>query len=254
MSRLYIFLLGSVGLLISSVGAFFSIVGLTHLFSGAPFSVGVMAGSLEAAKLVTAGFLFRYWGHIGRVLRTYLGSAVVALSIITSLGVFGFLSHAYQKSSFGLKEKAAKIEQLKTEDDHVREQIAKIDAFIENIPSTRISKKFALYEESRAKVNELNQRSEDIQKRVRKLELEKLDAQSEIGPLLDVSQAFGVPVDTVAKTLILMFVSVFDPLAICLVFAWGLAIRLRQKYRGNEARISRLSLATPVDHRYKKSA
>lgn len=254
MSRVYIILLGSVALLISSVGAIFSIVGLTHLFAGAPYSVGLMAGSLEAAKLVTAGFLYRYWGHVNRIMRTYLSTAVVALSVITSLGVFGFLSHAYQKSSFGLKTKEVKIAQLKAERDQVREEIGKIEEFINNIPPSRISKKFEIYNQSRSQVDALTARANKIQDTIRELDMEKLDLQKDIGPLLDVASALDVPVDRVAKTLILLFVSVFDPLAICLVFAWGLAVRLREKYRGNEVRIGKLAMSKPVDHRYKKSA
>lgn len=81
-----------------------------------------------------------------------------------------------------------------------------------------------------------------------------LSTQAEIGPLMDVSESLGIKVDTIARFLILIFVSVFDPLAICIIFAWGLAVRLREKYRGNEYRISELAASKPVDHRYKKSA
>src|SRR6185312_4039558 len=119
MSRIYIILLAGVGLLISTVGAIFSIAGLTHLFSGAPISVGIMAGSLEAAKLVVAGFLYRYWGHIGRTMRTYLSTAVVILSMITSLGIFGYLSHAYQKSSMATRTQQMKITALQSEDTEI---------------------------------------------------------------------------------------------------------------------------------------
>ena len=154
MSRIYIILLASVGLLISTVGAIFSIGGLTHLFSGAPFSVAVMAGSLEAAKLIVAGFLYRYWGHIGRGMRTYLSTAVVVLSMITSLGIFGYLSHAYQKSSIATKTQQMKIAQLKDEDAEIRGQMDRIEKFIDGIPKNRISKKFALYETSRAQVTQ----------------------------------------------------------------------------------------------------
>src|SRR4051812_41345084 len=139
MSRVYILLLASSGLLISSVGAFFSMVGLTHLFSGAPIGVGIMAGSLELAKLVVAGFLFRYWGHIPRLMRTYLSSAVVVLSLITSMGVFGFLSLAYQKSTQTMKTQELKITQLKTQDAGVHDQIQEIERFIHEVPVSHIT-------------------------------------------------------------------------------------------------------------------
>lgn len=254
MSRVYILLLAGIGLLISTVGALFSIVGLTHLFSGAPVSVAIMAGSLEAAKIVVAGFLFRYWGHINRIMRTYLTTAVVILSMITSLGIFGFLSHAYQKSSIGTKTAQMKIAALQTEQAEIQGQIARTEQFIDSVPKSRISKKFALYEGSRAQVRKFTQRAMDIQQEIDAQKLNLVNTQTEIGPLLDVSESLGVNVDTIAKCLILVFVSVFDPLAICIVFAWGLAVRLREKYRGNETNIGRLSLSKPVDHRFKKGA
>src|SRR3954469_18080527 len=99
MSRVYITLLAIAAFSISSIGATFSIFGLTSLFAGAVFSVGLMAASLEFAKLVTAGFLYRYWGHINHLMRAYLSAAVVTLCLITSMGIFGFLSNAYQQSS-----------------------------------------------------------------------------------------------------------------------------------------------------------
>ena len=100
----------------------------------------------------------------------------------------------------------------------------------------------------------MDRRSLDIQQEIGKLELTLVTTQTEIGPLMDVSESLGVKVDTIAKCLILVFVSVFDPLAICLIFAWGLAVRLREKYRGNEQRIGNLAISKPVDHRFKKSA
>jgi hypothetical protein len=254
MSRVYIILLAGVGLLISTVGAIFSIVGLTHLFSGAPISVGIMAASLEAAKLVVAGFLYRYWGHIGRLMRTYLTVSVVVLSMITSLGIFGFLSHAYQTSSLATKTQMMKIDALKSENTEVLSQMDRIEKFIDNVPKNRISKKFALYDSSRTQIRKLMKESDEFQSQIHQAEQSLIVTQTDVGPLMDVSETIGVKVDTIAKCLILIFVSVFDPLAICLVFAWGLAIQLRHKYRGNESRIATLSFSRPVDHRFKKSA
>jgi hypothetical protein len=254
MSRLYIVLLAGVGLWISTIGAVFSIVGLTHLFSGAPVSVAIMAASLEAAKVVVAGFLYRYWGHINRPMRLYLSSAVVVLSLITSLGIFGYLSHAYQKSSLAAKSVQMKIDALSAEDAGIREQIDRTEKFIDSVPKSRISKKFALYEASRAQIRKLDQQSLQLQDKIAGLKLELVSTNAEIGPLADVSELIGVKVDTIARCLILIFVSVFDPLAICLIFAWGLAVRLREKYRNNENRIAALAINKPVDHRFRKSA
>lgn len=254
MSRIYIISLAIAAVTISTVGAVFSIVGLTSLFAGANISVGIMAGSLEFAKLVTAGFLYRYWGHINQTMRLYLSTAVVILSVITSMGIFGYLSHAYQKSSFETKTIQLEMEALEKRKLALQEEISKTEKFISEIPLTRISKKFALYEESKNQNKALLAEIDGIQLKINSLKERTLELQTEIGPLIYISEATSLPVDTIAKFLILVFVSVFDPLAICLVFAVNLAVRIREKYRGDESRIGNLAIVKPVDHRFKKSA
>jgi len=254
MSKLYIALLAIAAFMISAIGAVFSIAGLTSLFAGATLTVGLMAGSLEFAKLVTAGFIYRYWGHINIVMRSYLTVAIVILSLITSMGIFGYLSNAYQRSSLPLKAQMLEVDALKDEDHRIAEEIEKTNAFIKEIPNSRISKKLALFAESRAHINSLHQQSMNLHKKMEGLLQKKLTMQTEIGPIIYVAETLHTDVDSVAKFLIFIFVSVFDPLAICLVFALNLAIRLKEKYRNNEDRIARLSISKPVDHRFKKSA
>ncbi len=252
MSRVYISLLAISAFLISAIGATFSIFGLTSLFAGAVISVGIMAGSLELAKLVTAGFLYRYWGHINPAMRYYLSAAVVTLSIITSMGIFGFLSNAYQHSSIIYRTHKIEMDSLVEKDRLIKAEILKIEKFIDEVPKNRISKKIELYDENRYLIQDLNSESLDLQKNIQELKTKMLTVQTDIGPMIYVAEIVKVDVDTVAKFLILIFVSVFDPLAICLVFALSLAIRLKEKYRGNESRISKHALSTPVDHRLKK--
>ena len=81
-------------LAIAGVAAWFSIVGLMLLFSGMPMSIAVMAGTLEVGKLLTASWLYRYWNETSIMLRAYLTTAVVILMVITSIGIFGYLSKA----------------------------------------------------------------------------------------------------------------------------------------------------------------
>lgn len=252
MSRLYITMLAIAAFLISAIGATFSIFGLTSLFAGAVISVGLMAASLEFAKPVTAGFLYRYWGHIYPAMRMYLGIAVIILSGITSMGIFGFLSNAYQQSSMEFRRHKIEMDGLTAKENLIKEEVTKIEKFISEIPSNRISKKFSMYEENRYRIQDLNTDSLEIQKQIHDLKMKMLHVQSDIGPMIYVAELVDADVDTVAKLLILIFVSVFDPLAICLVFAVSLAIRLKEKYRGNEARISQHALSTPVDHRRRK--
>ena len=90
------FLIGFSALSVSASAAFYSVYGLSKLFAGATFEVIVMAGSLEVAKLVTASLLYQYWDTINKSLRTYLTIATIVLVLITSMGIYGFLSAAYQ--------------------------------------------------------------------------------------------------------------------------------------------------------------
>ncbi len=253
MSRVYITLLVISGLLISTIGATFSIFGLAKLFAGAALSVAVMAGALEFSKLVVAGFLYRYWGHINPVMRIYLSTAIIVLVGITSLGIFGYLSEAYQRSSLNMKTEQLKVRALNEENDRVLLEISEIQKFIAEVPRNRISKKFELQKEAEPRITALRKRSEKIYDEIKVLNETVLVTQTKVGPLVYVAETFSTDVDTVAKYLIFLFVSVFDPLAICIIFAWSLAIRLREKYRGNESRIASLAFVTPVDHRYKKT-
>lgn len=253
MSKVYITLLAIAAFAVSFIGAAFSLVGLTELFAGAPLSVGIMAGSLEFSKLVVAGFLYRYWGHVNRLMRYYLSGAVAILSVITSLGIFGFLSNAYQTSSMNYKTESVKRDGIKLQIKRIDDEIKKIEKFIEDIPASRVSKKLEMYDDSRFTLRRLNRQSQQLNEELAKLEIQTVATQRDIGPLIYVADIIGAEVDSVARFLILVFVSVFDPLAICLVFATNLAIRLREKYRGNELKISSLSVSMPVDHRFKRN-
>ena len=84
---------------VSASAAFYSVFGLSKLFAGASLEVLIMAGSLEAAKLVVASLLYQYWNDINRWLKYYLTIAVFILMVITSGGIYGFLSGAFQETN-----------------------------------------------------------------------------------------------------------------------------------------------------------
>ena len=84
---------------VSASAAFYSVFGLSKLFAGASSEVIIMAGSLEVAKLVVASLLYQYWDNINKWLRAYLSIATLVLMMITSGGIYGFLSGAYQSTA-----------------------------------------------------------------------------------------------------------------------------------------------------------
>ncbi len=254
MSKLYIRLLSISAFLIAVTGASFSIAGLTQLFAGAPRSVAFMAASLEFSKLVVTGFLYRYWGHISRTLRVYLTFAVVALVVITSLGIFGYLSNAYQIASLGLRTEQLNLKSAEGEVARIQGQVQQYQRFIDEIPNNRISRKFEFQKRYEPEIKRLRKRFDIVQRDSEIMKVKMLATHTELGPVVYVAETFGVSTDTVVRFLILLFVSVFDPLAVCLVFCLNLAIRLREKYRGNETRIGAHALAIPIDHRKSRKA
>ena len=94
------FLIGFSALSVSASAAFYSVSGLSKLFAGASLEVIIMAGSLEFAKLVTASLLYQYWDTINKTLRTYLSISTVVLVLITSMGIYGFLSAVVSRNVF----------------------------------------------------------------------------------------------------------------------------------------------------------
>ena len=98
-NKIFPFLIAFSALSVSASAAFYSVSGLSKLFAGASLEVIIMASSLEIAKLVIASLLYQYWDSINKVLRVYLTIAAGVLILLTSAGIYGFLSAAYQETA-----------------------------------------------------------------------------------------------------------------------------------------------------------
>lgn len=221
---------------VASLAAFFSVVGIAALFSGAWLAVCAMATSLEVAKFVLAAYLHQQWDTANKVFRSYLVFAIVVLSLITSMGVFGFLSDAYQSASSALEAQNIKIQTEKNKQASITNEIARINKSIDEIPITRISRKMKARAEAEPLIRDLNKQYEEIEKNLSSLSLEVLEIKKKVGPLVYIAKSFNVDIDTTVKYLIFIFVLVFDPLAICLVIALTQAVESRKK--GNQVSAS----------------
>ncbi len=254
MSRFYVIMLGIAALCVGVTSAAFSVIGLAELFTGASTAVIIMASSLELAKFISTGFLYRYWGHISRPIRAYLVCAIFTLMFITSTGIYGFLAEAYQASAAGWKTNVLKIKALQQEDERLAGQVREFRSFVDAIPPHRISRKYEFQKIYDPKIAAIQEQQSALHKQINALQLEVYSMQTKTGPIVYVAEALGLEVDTAVKLLMLLFVLVFDPLAVCLVFCWNLTIRLREKYRGDEAKISaHAMMGAPVDHRFRKA-
>jgi len=224
-------LIGVSALLVAGSAAFFSVFGLSKLFSGAQLSVIIMAGSLEFSKLVAASFLYQYWYSASKILKTYLGIGVAVLVLITSAGIFGYLSNAYQgatinfeKQSTALLYKEDRLDQLEEDKIYLKDEL---EQSLSSLPENYITAKRKLREDYNPKVLELNDEILKIKQEIGDLKVELIETGVDVGPAIYLARAFGTDVDTVVKFFIFILIFVFDPMALAMVLAWNTALGRR---------------------------
>jgi hypothetical protein len=266
------FLIAFSALSVSASAAFYSVYGLSKLFAGAQFQVIIMAGSLEFAKLVTASLLYQYWDSINKALRTYLSIATIVLVLITSMGIYGFLSAAYQdtysKLTIAENQKGfiqQKVEFYQADVNRYDEEIKRISSNISTLSNakassiqvrdttvsggvrTTISTTELRMAQNRINIEEENRKLAQGKREIaadslQKFQLQVLELESnnevagELGPLQYLSGLTGTPMDKIINVLLLIIIFVFDPLAISLVVAANFAFDKaypKRKYREN---------------------
>jgi len=245
-------------LLVAAIAAYFSIAGLMAIFSGAALAVAVMAGSLEVAKLVTASWLYRNWKQTGYFLKTYLTVAVFVLMIITSLGIFGYLSKAHLDKAVPTGDVAAQVqlidERISIQEDNIKSQreniaaarttLGQLDAQVsarldrgtsEASAERSIQIRRGQASERRALQGEITKSQQEIEKsnsEIAKLREEKAPiagelrkVEAEVGPIKYVAALiYGDNPDAnllerAVRWMIILLVAVFDPLAVALLIA-----------------------------------
>ena len=225
-------LIGFSALLVAGSAAFFSVFGLSKLFSGAALSVIVMAGSLEFTKLVAASFLYQYWYNMGRILKWYLTLGVAVLVLITSAGIFGYLSNAYQgatvvfeKQTTALLAYEDRLEQLEEDKVFLKEEL---DVQVASLPENYITAKRKLREDFNPQIQKVNNEILDIKGKVADLKVELIETGVDVGPAIYLARTFETDVDTVVKFFIFILIFVFDPMAIALVIAFNMAMGYKE--------------------------
>jgi len=224
-SKNFKYYVGLSALLIAGSAAFFSVFGLSKLFAGAALSVIIMAGSLEFGKIVGAAFLYRYWDKINILLRTYMTIGVVTLVLITSAGIFGYLSNAYQgatiqfeKQSTTLLYKEDRLVQLEEDKIYLKQEL---EQSLSSLPDNYITAKRKLREDYNPKVLELNDDILNIKQEIGDLKVGLIETGVDVGPAIYLAKVFNTDIDTVVKFFIFILIFVFDPMAISLVIAYN---------------------------------
>ena len=251
---------------VSASAAFYSVSGLSKLFAGATFEVIIMATSLEVAKLVIASLLYQYWGQLNKLLKFYLTLATIILVLITSAGIYGFLSAAYQETATksGIVDKQVEVLELKkerfaenreyllTEKKEIDNSISSLRDGLSNnviqykdretgeiITTTSSSTRKALQGQLESAISQrdgISIKLEATTDSINKLDIKILDTESsadlasELGPLKYLSELTDKPMNSIINILLLIIIFVFDPLAISLVIAANFAFnQLRGK-------------------------
>lgn len=271
--KLFPILIALSALAVSGSAAFYSITGLSKLFAGASTEVIIMASSLEAAKLIMASLLYQYWDKLGKLLRTYLTIALITLIGITSAGIYGFLSGAYQdtankasvvdKETQVYKVKKERFEQTKADYTAEKQRLdndisqlrgalatgsttQSVDAKTGQIVTRANNANRKTFE---AQLNSAIQNKQIVDDKIvaandsitaldmKILEIEsKAELAGELGPLKYISKLTGKPMDQIINWFLLVIIFVFDPLAICLVIAANIAFnQLKPKVKPEES-------------------
>jgi len=214
--------------LVAFNAAFFSVYGLSKLFAGAATSVIFMAGSLEFSKLVAASFLFRYWNRTSGLLKTYLTIGVVVLVFITSAGIFGYLSNAYQGATIGFQKETTKVLALEERLDNLQEDkktlIDDRDFQITELPENYRTAKRKLRADFGEQIKEVNQEILKLKSDIGDLNVKLIDTGVDVGPAIYLAKVFQTDVDSVVKFFIFILIFVFDPLAVAMVIAANQAL------------------------------
>lgn len=237
-------------LAVSAVAAYFSVIGLMAIFASAPIPIAVMGASLELAKLVTASWIYRNWKEAPGYLKYYFIIAVVILSLITSMGIFGYLSKAHLDQAVPSNDVLAKVtlldEKINIEKENIdtsRKSLKQMDESVDqvmnrssdsngadkavNLRRTQQKERARLLSEidtAQKHISVLNQERSPIASELRKVE-------AEVGPLKYIAAfLYGDNPDTnmlerAVRLVIILIVIVFDPLAILLIIASNYSLK-----------------------------
>jgi len=255
------YLVLAVALILSGVAAYYSIVGLAAIFSGAFFSIVLMGSALELGKLVAASWLYRNWGEAPKLIKYYLVVAVVVLMFITSMGIFGYLSRAHLETSATMTSDITS--ELRTLDDTIESRTntkVLVDRQIQNIDNTLIKyielgsvtkglqekrkldgERKELEEERKAVEQELV----ELKSKRNKLESDIKKIEVEVGPLKYIAELiYGKDAedhfDSAVRMVIIILILVFDPLAVILLIAANFKLTKAKQQTDHKKRIEEL--------------
>ena len=273
----YLALAVAIGL--SSVAAYFSILGLTAIFAASYWPVIIMGSMLEAAKVVAASWAFRNWSVAPAFIRYYLVAAVAILMMITSMGTFGYLSKAHIEQSASVSDVAAQVavydERITSLNETInanRTLLKQLDEVVDQVMSRSTDSKGAeralqIRKTQQKERSRIMEEISTLQKEVGRLNAEKSPlasqvkkVEAEVGPIKYIAELFVDRADDsflekTVRWVIIMIVTVFDPLAVLLLIAANMGIvRQNRISRMNSTRAANIEVNKDLaaEKRFKK--
>ena len=226
---------------VAGTGAYFSVTGLGVLFSGASTAVVVMASALEFAKLVTASYLEQKWKETTLFLKVYLTSAVFILMLITSAGIFGYLSNAFQQQNIKLQQVDREVEvwnvKIQSNESQIKTYSEQLTSMQSNqgkiLDGGKVNNRLLRSIDNRDKqtqkisdkISKLQQENAGFNEEINKIRTTNIDIEKEVGGFRFIAEAFQTDLNIVVKWFMFLIVFVFDPLAIALVIALNKLIK-----------------------------
>lgn len=213
--------------LLEGLGTWISVLGLSALFAGSPIVIA-MAISLDIAKVAGVTFLYKNWKDISFSMKAYMSLATFVLMMITSAGVFGYLSGEFQKAISGNNQQSVMIDALTEEKARLQKRKEEIDAQIANLPANAVTSRIRLTNQFKVEATGINSRLNAIDKQLPELKVATISQNTKIGPIMYVAEVFDTTPEQAVKWVILVIIFVFDPLAIALLIAGNFLLAQRK--------------------------
>jgi hypothetical protein len=228
---------------LSAIAAFYSVIGLAQIFPGSFWPIILMGSVLEVAKLVTVSWLYNNWIETNRLIKTYFIVAIILLMAITSMGIFGFLTSAYQSSLVEYSQAETQQTFMVSQKAILEKELESLTMRVETLNQSRLSQEKRLPEMSRAaakpvyediaksgeEISQTRTRMNQVFEEIKTLDLQTLEAQKQSGKQKDIgtlkyaAELFNTDINTIVKWFTLAIIVVFDPLAIALVLGYNIA-------------------------------
>jgi hypothetical protein len=220
--------------LIEGLGTATSVIGLSALFGANPIIIA-LAIALDLGKIVVVSLLYKYWGKLGKVMKSYAFVAAFITMVITSAGAAGYLTGEFQKAIMGSQEGGLRVQALTAEQVKLEERKKQIDNQIASLPDKfSAAARIRMINQFKDEQKTVTARLTEIAKELPDLQVKQLGVEAKAGPILTIAKSFNISTEEAIKWVILMIIFVFDPLAIFLIISGNFLLDQRAKAKLEE--------------------